>query len=253
MVCSDGEDEMRRGIYIHPWVWASLIGLLFWACVIAAISHGQTMNVDRKSTMSAVRDFINEPGTTYLPDSALVRIVNYSQQTLMLAMRERTSVIIDTFLTTTANLRYYLRDTKATSDTVMASRVAMVIQKASTASGGEEVALAYIPPDLVGRPQSGTVPAFYTVVGRELILGKSPLGGDTLFVYMTRVPRDLTADATALSVSKEDQPAVIYLSAALAMLRDRQIQAAQIYWQLWQAHTGFKGYPKMEEAAPTGP
>lgn len=240
-----GEDDMRK-LEIHPWVWAFIVAIAMWVLVFYAISNAQTMSLDRKSTTSAVRDFLGEPSTTYLPDTALVRIVNYAQQMTTVALREKTTMVIDTIVTSVARLRYPLNP--STVDSTIAGRVAMVIQKEPTASGGKEKALAYLPPELVGQTLASTVPSFYTVIEKHLILGESPLGGDTLFVYVNRAGKNLDADTTALRISKEDQAAVIYLSCALVCLRDKQVQQAGFYWQLWQAHTGFKGYPPMQES-----
>lgn len=247
-----GRGRQMRRFKVHR-VWWIAIGALLFLSALNVLANAQGLTVDRINTRHLVRDMLGEPQVTYLPDSTLNRFVNYGQHLTMLALSEKTSVVVDTILTTVGRLRYELAPTApnpATVDTIMASRVATVISKGSTASGSEEVALAYIPPDLLGKPQSGTVPAFYSVIGRNLLLGKSPLAGDTLFVYMVRVPRDLSADATLLSVSKEDQLAVALSACVFASLRDKQVTAAQQYWQLWQAATGFKGYPQFQE--PTG-
>lgn len=237
---------MRRRLYVHPWVWAMLAGALLWSLVFATCCHAQGLAVDRQTTRWLARGMLGEPQTTFLADSTLNRFVNYGQHLTMLALGERTSVVIDTFITVTGRLRYEMVNVAVTtSDTIQASRVAAVIQKSVSAAGSEEVALAYIPSDLLGKPQSGVVPAFYSVLGRNLLLGKSPNGGDTLFVYMLRVPRDLTTDATLLSVSKEDQLAVALAACVMWDMADNQIQRAQLRWQLWQAAIGLKGYPQL--------
>jgi len=221
---------------------------LFWLGSAVA----QNFTVDRAMTNAAVRDMIGEPSTVYLADTTLNRMINFAQHDVMLALTENTNVIIDTVVTSPTMLRYYLKDTKATSDSIIASRIAAVIHKDNTASGGKERALAYVPPQTLGRTGAGEVPAFYTVVGRNLLLGESPLGGDTLFLYMLPIPRDLSSGTTALSVAKEDQFAVILYSSALAMARDKQYSQAKMYWDMFNFHLGTKTGPLLNNrvAAP---
>ena len=245
----DSEVRMNR-VRVHPWLWAFLIAALMWAIVIFygyQLANAQTFVVDRGALNFMVRDMTTEPTTTYLPDSTLNRFINIAQNQTMLALREKTSVIIDTIVTSPSRLRYYLADTKATSDTVMAGRVAMVIQKDATAIGGKERALGYLSPELVGQTMQGPTPGFFTVMDRHLILGESPYGGDTLFAYMGRVPRDLSSATTALTVSKEDQVAVALYASFLVYMRDHQIQMAQRMFEAWQAHVAMKAYPTIDQ------
>lgn len=204
------------------------------------------MSNDRKSTVSAVRDIIKEPRTAFLVDTALIRMVNYAQITTMVALKEKTKVRQDTLVTSPARVRYYMANTQDLADSIMSGSLAMVILKEATAIGGKEYALAYVPYEMVGKTLADGGPAFYTVVNRQIILGQSPYGGDTLIMFYNVVPKLLDTDSTDLTVAPEDQPAVIYMAAMLASLADKQVQVAQLYWNLWQAHTGFKGYPPQE-------
>lgn len=198
-----------------------------------------------------MRDLIKEPSKTYLADTALTRMVNMAQYQTAIALKHFTGVTIDTFTTTVNNLRYYLKNVATTrSDTVMAGSVGAVIYKESSPAGGGEHALTYVAPELLGNIGSGELPSHYTVLGRHLLLGKSPLAGDTLFVYMHRVPLNMTADADSLIVSQEDKDAVAFYAAALAMAGDHQYQAAAFYLQLWDRHVGNKKIltePKKEQ------
>jgi hypothetical protein len=182
---------------------------------------------------------LGEPTGVYLPDTTLNRMIHFAQHETMLALKEKTSAVCTTLVTTPSTTRYII---SKTTDTVLTSVVSLVLYKDMTAAGGEERALSYVPPELIGQIGSGESPAHYTVVGRYLVLGKSPIGSDTLYVCMSRVPRDLSAIGTLLTVAKEDQSAVAFYAAMLASLRDKQVATAQLYWQMWQAHVGMKGY-----------
>lgn len=241
---------MRR-VYIHPWAWAFLAGLLVWTILVASIANSQNLENKRGSTKSAVRDFVKEPSTTYLVDTALSRMVDFAQKTTMLALKEKTKVRQDTLVTSPARVSYYMANTQDAADSVMAGGLAMIILKEATAIGGKEYALAYIPYEMVGKTLSDGGPSFYTVVNRQVILGQSPYGGDTLILFYNVVPRNLDNDTTSLTIAREDQPAVVYMACMISALADHQYQGAQLWWNLWQAHTGFKGYPpNKEEQAP---
>ena len=175
-----------------------------------------------------------ETQTTFLPDTTLDRLVHFAQHEVLLATQDQ--FVIDTIITTNKLTRYLLTSTTATQDTILTGTVGLVVYKAETNAGGSETALRYLPPELVGQTNEGSTPATYTLLGRNLVLGASPGGSDTLFVYMNIVPRDLSADATKLTVAKEDQFAVALYAAMLVSLRDKQLQAAQLYQGLYQAH-----------------
>lgn len=204
-----------------------------------------------KSLRSTVRDNINEPSTVYLPDSSLTRMVNSAQTETFLALKHFTGVTIDTFITSVNTVRYYLKNVATTrSDSVQSGSVAAVIYKDVNAAGGNEKALEYTVPELIGKYQTGTIPSHYTVLGRHLVLGKSPLGGDTLFVYMNRVPLTMSSDGDSLNVAQEDKEAVAWYAAALALAADKQYQGAAFYFQLWDRHVNNKKVlpePKKEQ------
>jgi hypothetical protein len=82
--------------------------------------------------------------------------------------------------------------------------------------------------------------AFYTVIGRQLLLGRSPTGGDSLFVYLLRVPKDLDNDTVNVSVAKEDQTAIVLLASAWVAMRESQIERATLLYRMYSDHVALK-------------
>ena len=205
--------------------------------------------MDRQATNYTVRDLLGEDRSASIMDTTLNRLVHFAQHETMLALMGHSAWVIDTITTTNTITRYLLTHTSATpQDTVLTGHIGAVIHKQGTQAGGNETALRFIPPELIGHTLEGVNPATYSLIGRNLLLGRSPSGSDSLFVYMYRVPRDLSANTTALTVAKEDQFAVVLYASMLASLRIGDLQGARFYQELWANHINKKkpGVPNVQ-------
>jgi len=212
--------------------------VLLWA---GSWAWSQTLLSNRGQMRYFVRDLLGEPSTIYIGDTTINRMLNYAQQEAMIALGERSTVRIDTIVTTANVLRYELAHTGTSPiDTIMSGRVAGVTVKDAAAAGGQEHALSYIPPELIGKPGTGTMLAYYSIAGRNLLLGKSPTGGDSIFVYMLRVPKDLDNDTVKVSVAKEDLVSVVLLASAWCAMRDMQTDRAQLFYKMYSDHVALK-------------
>lgn len=217
--------------------------IILGVVVLSACSFawGQTLLSNRGQMRYFVRDLLGEPSVTYVGDTTINRMLNYAQQEAMIALGERSTVRIDTIVTTANVLRYTLLHTgDAPVDTIMSGRVAAVTVKDAAAAGGQEHALSYIPPELIGKPGTGTMLAYYSIAGRNLLLGKSPTGGDSVFVYMLRVPKDLENDTVKVSVAKEDLVSIVLLASSWCALRDMQTERATLLYKMYSDHVALK-------------
>jgi hypothetical protein len=209
-------------------ILGSLAALLLVQPVVA-----QTFSNDRIGMNRYVRGLVQEPQTTYLPDTTLNRIIFYAHRTTAMALGEYTDIDIDTIVSTQGKHEYALAASGG-SEGAMVGRVAGVSRRRETNQGGGDVGFVEVDFSQIGKLGEGTVPNSYTVKGEHLVLGTTPMGGDTLFVYYMPLPNDLDGDAEALTVTEEDFEAVAMLAAAKVKWRDHQVQVGGMYYQVWK-------------------
>lgn len=234
------EDDMRR-------LLLAMILCLLPGLALAADDVG--LGNDRLSQIQFVRDLTGERTTTYVGDTTIARLLYFAQIETKVALGSVTSdpdgdFDIDTIVTTANIVSYKLRSDH------MHGRVSLIIHRAKTTSGmdvGAERIMHRLP--LTALRETGEdAPWSYGVKGHHVILGSSPFGGDTLFVYGTVDPTKLLATDSTFSLPIEDEPALGLLTAAWVVLYDNQIQLSQIYYQMWQNHVRMR----REDAVPQG-
>lgn len=209
------------------------------------VAPAQTFENNRVAWGYWLRDLTVSLQSVYLPDTALYRILDMSQQATMLALTDKTDFDIDTIITTQGKHEYTISGVNAT----MRGSVAGVSRLKETTSGGGEVALVKVPLDMVGRVQEGVIPGSYAIKDDVLILATKPLGEDTLRIYYFPVGNQLDEDTSAVSIAVEDRPAWLVLGAAMVHARDHQTQLATFYFNLWQVLVGLKSQAPQIPAA----
>lgn len=213
------------------------------ALALAGTAFGQTIDHTRKSAKQAVRDLTVHLQTTYLPDTALNRILNYAHTEAVLALGDKTNTDTVRVITNQQQLYYSL-----TSNSIR-GRIAGIGRRIETNQGGGEQGLAEITPDQIGKMGEGVIPASYAVQGDYFGLGSVPTGGDTLIVYYVPKPNVLAADDSTFTLSVEDEPAMIFLSNAMVMARDHQNDLARLWLNLYMLHLQSKGVGVQAPAA----
>lgn len=215
-----------------------------WVClgpalvlILASGASAQGLGNNRLGMNQLVRGLLLEEVTAYLPDTTLNRFINYAHREVKTVLGGKTAIVFDTVITTTGVIRYTLTPANASS---VSGRVSLVVLKESDLQGGEQHALQEVPPEIIGKTGESTEPGTYAMLGQTLVLGKSPQGGDTLFVYLTTVATDLSADGTALEVAEEDELALAWLASALVLMRDKQYEGAQSMVELYRMHISSK-------------
>ncbi len=203
--------------------------------VIASSVCAQGMANDRVSMMYFLRDVVNEPQTKFLDDTTAARFLNYAQRETQLALMSKSRVTLDTVITSTNIIRYAL------NTDAMSGSPPFVIQRRNTESGGGEVIMRYVPIEQLVPTGAQSPGGWYSMQGQNMILGASPNGDDTLFIYYTSIGIDLAASDSAMSVAEEDELAVVMYAATLVALRDRQLQWAGFYYRMWTDHLAIKG------------
>lgn len=202
--------------------------------LISAPALAQTISDTRIGVNRLVRDFANEPSTTYLPDSTLNRIIHYAHRTTMMALGKYTNIDIDTIVCVVEQHRYAL-DANAVSGSIVSVR-----RRLADAVGTGDVGLVEVDPSLVGKLGEGVNPNSFFIEGAFLVLGTVPLSTDTLFVHYVPVSNNLDADTASVQVAKEDVVAVAYLATSHVYFRDLQVTMGQTYYQLWQQAIALK-------------
>ena len=208
--------------------------LVAWAIILVLLmfhdSHAQIR--DLIGTRYAVRALMAEPTATYLADTILNKLINMAHRTTLDLLGDKTLVEIDTIIASNGVVRY-------TPNSNMAS-ISGVVRRDPAIIGGADKALAEITPQMLGRINQGSAPDFYYQIGGFLILGQSPEGGETLFVYYVPYARNLDLDTTSLQVGVEDHQAVVLLAASEVALRDRQLDLADRLRAMWEFYIGRK-------------
>lgn len=181
-----------------------------------------------------VRALVNEGQQAYLPDTALNRMLNVAHHTTMLMLGVETNVDTVRLICTPGRMMYAL-DTNA-----IQGQVAAILRRRESISGGGDVAFIEVAVDQVGKVGEGAIPNSYAILGNQLILATPPVSTDTLFVVYLPRANNLATDTSAITLAREDQPAMLFLAAALASMRDKQLQAAGIFLGLYNAHIAAK-------------
>lgn len=225
---------------VQRWIY---LGPAFVAVLLCSNAFGQTMDNTRLSMNQYVRDLVMEPDTTYLRDSTLNRILNLSNVATMLALGGATNIDTQVVICSAGKMRYTLN-----SNAIQGS-VEGVARFVETAQGGGRTGFIEIDISQIGQLGEGVIPNSYAIQGDQLFLGTRPLSSDTLEIYYAPRANALDADTSAVTLSTEDQPALVFLSAAMFYARDHQIQLAQMYLGLWSRMVGVKGGAP---AAPAG-
>lgn len=215
--------QWRRGQSAALVIWIILLVLLMFHDADAQIR-------DLAGTRYAVRAIMTEPSTTYLVDSTLNRFINIAHRETILALGERTAIKLDTIVTTNRVTRYEL-------NTDCGSVFLPVLKKLS----GDEVSLIRIDPSQMGKIGQGQQAASYFQPGDYMVLGQSPEGGETLFVYYVPIAKNLDVDTTSLQNADDDDQAVVWLAASMVCERDRQLELAQQLRLAWEFHLRLKG------------
>lgn len=197
--------------------------------MLPAVTAANAQIRDLAGVRYAVRGLLAEPTTTYLPDSLLNKFVNVAHRETMLALGSATVISLDTIVTTARVTRYTL-------NTDCSSIYTVVFKKLT----GEERSLAPISPEQMGKIGQDQSPNYYFNPGQYVILGQSPEGGESLFVYYNPVAVNLTADTSSLQNDDDDDQAVVWLAAMMVLERDKQLEEAQAMRQLWEAHVRMK-------------
>ena len=218
---------------------AFVIGFFWWTD-----GHTQTIDHTRLSANQAVRDMLAELQTTFLPDTALNRILNYAHNEASIALGAATN--IDTFRIVTNNQQQWYSVSDSNS---ISGKIAGVGRRIETDQGGGEIGFVEIQSSQIGKLGEGVIPNSYAVQGGYIGLGTPPNGGDTLIVYYIPQPNELTADSSDVTLAVEDEPAMIFLSNALVMARDHQPNLAQFWLNLYMLHLQSKGVGVQAPAA----
>lgn len=204
-----------------------LVSLSLLILLGATTAHAQIR--DLAGVRYAVRGLLAEPTTTYLPDSILNKFVNMAHRETILALGPATVISLDTLVTTNRVTRYTLNSDCSSVYTV-------VLKKLS----GEERSLGEIDPAQMGKIGQDQSPNYYFNPGQYLILGQSPEGGESLFVYYNPNAVNLTADTSSLQNDDDDDQAVVWLTTAMVLERDKQLENAQRMRIAWDAHVRMK-------------
>ena len=213
-----------------------LMAILLFALAFALWSpnaFGQTMNNTQAEMKYLLRDMSAELQTTYLPDTALVRIINTSHRAVALLLGSFTALESDTIICSQGKTQYSIAP--SSPFTPIRGGVSGVSRRIETNQGGGDVGFIEISPSQIGKLGEGVIPNSYAVRSNQLFLGTAPTGSDTLFVYFSPVTPLLDAVTDTLTIAQEDQPAMIFMALSMIYGRDHQVQLAQMYWQMAQA------------------
>jgi hypothetical protein len=186
----------------------------------------------------ALRDLIGETSITYVADTTINRSLNWAQWVTLVTLRENTAIATDTIVLAQSQMDYTITDLG--DGDVMAGGIVAINRRTESSQGSGSVGWIEISPNQIGKLGEGVIPNSYTVVGDRLLFGTRPVGGDVLDVYYVPVADTLANDATELAIAVEDQPAMLFLAASLICARDKQLQQAQLYFQMFQAHVQAK-------------
>lgn len=205
--------------------------------LIGPAAFGQGLDDNRLGINYLVRGLVNEPSTTYLPDTTLNRLIHFANRTTLLALGENTNVDTATILCVDQQHVYSLNSNAITGSVVS------VRYTQAAAEGDGDIGLVEVDPELAGKLGEGVPPNSYFVDGGYIFLGTSPSTNDTLRVTYVPRPQDLLADDSTLYVADEDVMAVAYLTAAYVYFRDMQVNLGTTYYQLWQQAVALKQRP----------
>lgn len=209
--------------------------LLALAVVLwAGDGFGQTFGRDRIDINRYVRDMTANLQTTFVPDTAINRIINVAHQATMLALAGASNIDIDTIITTQGKMAYTI-DANA-----MLGSVSGVSRRIETSQGGGDIGFVEIDLSQIGKLGEGVIPNSYALRGNQVLLGTTPTGSDTLFVYYTPIANTMDADTADVSLATEDDAALVFLACALTCFRDKQLNLGQQYVALWRDMVGLK-------------
>lgn len=187
---------------------------------------------------SAVRALSNTPSTSELTAVDLDIFINSAIRIVGTDLQGKIS--IDTIVMVNKFTRYALN-----SD-VMNGRVAEVRWRRRI--DGTDVSLLPVKEgDLGGTDTQPSVPFGYRVVGNHLIIGKSPIDGDTLFIYYPVRNAFLSAVTDTLQMDESNDIAIVLVACAMLDASRQRTTTMSLWYSLYGI---LKGAKYGTEAAP---